>query len=54
MQQIIKLFLDAISPQIRQLIIDFVKDLSKRAEQTPNPWDDILVFILRTLLAIED
>ncbi|MQY78285.1 MAG: hypothetical protein GH151_03700 [Bacteroidetes bacterium] len=51
---IIKIILDAISPNIRELLVNFVLSLSVEAAKTPNPWDDILVSILRILLDIRD
>lgn len=54
MVQLIKLFLETITPSLRTLIIDFVKSLSTEASKTPNPWDDILVSILKTILDIKD
>ncbi len=54
MTQIIKILLEAISPHLRQLIIEFAKTLSLQAAETPNPWDDVLVSILKILLDIRD
>lgn len=51
---IIQILLQAISPHLRDLILNFVKDLSVQAAKTPNPWDDILVAILKTVLDIKD
>ena len=46
--------LKAISPQIRALVVAFIKNLEIEAPKTPNPWDDLLVLILKVLLATED
>lgn len=54
MQSLITLLIGVISPEIRNLLINFVKDLKIRASKTPNPWDDVLVLILCTVLDIKD
>jgi len=54
MQTLISLLLSVISPELRNLLIAFVKDLKVRASKTPNPWDDIFVSILCTVLDIKD
>lgn len=52
--KILAAVLKAISPQIRALIVAFVKNLEVEAPKTPNPWDDLLVLVLKVLLAAED
>lgn len=42
-----------ISPQIRESIVNFVKELEKKAEATPNPVDNILVAIIKLALGID-
>ena len=54
MDNFIMFLLDKISPQIRELFVSFVKELTIRAAETPNPWDDIAVAILKTLTNIKD
>jgi len=54
MQTIIALLISVISPEIRNLLIVFVKDLKVKASKTPNPWDDVFVLILCTILDIKD
>lgn len=39
-----------ISPEIREKMLELMKDLEAAAEKTPNPLDDIFVLILRILL----
>ncbi len=51
---IIQIILTAISPELRDIIVQFVHDLSAMAKKTPNPVDDIAVDILKILLAIKD
>ena len=38
-----------ISPQIREEILNFLKDLEEKAKKTPKPIDDIIVLLLRIL-----
>ncbi len=51
---IFQLILEAISPQLRKLIVDFIHSLSKAAAKTDNPLDDILVGILISVFAVKD
>ncbi|MBA7553506.1 hypothetical protein ES705_46098 [subsurface metagenome] len=41
--------LTGMSPKIRELILDFLKDLEAKAKETPNPIDDVIVLLLRIL-----
>ncbi len=41
--------LTGMSPKIRDLILDFLKELEAKAKETPNPIDDIIVLLLRIL-----
>ena len=52
MWDMIKKIMEFVSPELRKLLIDFVLDLEVKAAATPNPWDDVLVFILKKMLAI--
>ncbi len=54
MQTIISLLISVISPEIRALLVTFVKDLKIRSSETPNPWDDVFVLILYTILDIKE
>ena len=51
--RLLRMFLDLISPQLRQIIVDAVKELEKIAPTTPNPLDDLLVKVLKIILAID-
>jgi len=42
-----------VSPQIREAIVNFVKELDKKAQATPNPIDDILVAVIKLALGID-
>lgn len=47
---ILKGMLGQMSPAIRQSILDWLDSLQAAAAQTPNPWDDMFVSLLRILL----
>jgi len=49
---IIQLVWAKVSPEIRESITKFVKQLEKDAAATPNPMDDFLVQVLKLLLGI--
>ncbi len=51
---LIQLILAAISPELRKAVVEFVISLEAKAKTTPNPLDDIVVDILKTLLGIKD
>lgn len=42
-----------ISPDIRGMVVEWLRDLDTRAKATPNPWDDIFVAFLKMLLNVE-
>jgi hypothetical protein len=42
--------LSGATPEIRNQIKSFLADLEKKAADTPNPVDDILVLVLRIVL----
>jgi len=52
--KILAAVLKAISPQVRAVLVEFIKRLEVEAPKTPNPWDDLLVLVLKVLLAVED
>lgn len=45
--------LNNLSPAIRDLLEDFIKDLYQKALETDSPWDDFFVGLLAGLLEIE-
>lgn len=45
--------LNVVSPQLRKIIVDFVKKLEVEAEKTPNKFDDELVELVKYLLVIK-
>lgn len=51
--QLVSMMLGVITPQLRKGLEEFVLNLEKQAKATPNPWDDIFVGLLKTLLGSE-
>lgn len=41
-----------ISPEIREFLKDAVDELKVKASKTPNPYDDLMVELLSTLLGM--
>jgi len=50
--QCIGIVLTHVSGQMRELLIDTVKEWEEKAKETKNPWDDLLVWIVKCLLLI--
>lgn len=50
---IFKAILENVSDPIRERIEEFVKDIERRAKETPNVFDDMLVDLLKKVLLIE-
>lgn len=44
--------LSTVTPAIKQELNVLLTDLFKKAQATPNPWDDFLVGLLLDILAI--
>ena len=53
MAKILERILAQMSDQFRAQLITMIKNLEKAAEQTENPWDDILVLVLKCAVGIE-
>jgi len=51
--QLLKMVLDNMSPQLRQIIVDAVINWEKVAAQTASPWDDLLIKALKIVLEIK-
>ena len=45
--------LAAVSPQIRDAFREFLKGLYVKAKQTENPWDDLFVEVIATVMKID-
>jgi len=52
--KLLELILVQASPQIREQLCVLLSDLKQKAEATENPWDDVLVGVLRTVLNCPD
>lgn len=52
--RIIRMVLGVITPELRESLFAFVRAMEANAKETPNPWDDIFVGLLKTLLGIAD
>jgi len=50
--QIIGLVLTHISGPMREFLVKSIKQWEEKAKETKDPWDDILVFIIKCLLLI--
>jgi len=48
--RLIKLILGVTSPELRKALEQWLGNLEAEAKKTQNPWDDILVGMLKTLL----
>lgn len=51
---IIDILLKAISPELRKALIDFIIHLGVMAKETPNPFDDVVVSVLKVLFGIKE
>jgi hypothetical protein len=49
---IIERMINAVSPQIRQMLSDFLIKLWEETEKTSNPWDNIVVGLLMSLVGL--
>ena len=48
--RLIGLIVTVMSPELRKGLEDVISDLEMRAKKTANPWDDVLVGVLKTIL----
>lgn len=48
--RLIGLVIGVVSPEIRTGVKELLDILEKKAKQTANPWDDILVAMLRQIM----
>jgi len=48
--RIITMVVGVVSPEIRTGANQLLDDLEAKAKKTPNPWDDILVGLLKTIM----
>jgi hypothetical protein len=40
------------TPEIREKLVELLDEWEKKAKATPNPWDDLLVHIVRGLVVV--
>lgn len=52
--ELIRLILTVASPQIRESLCKLLDTLEQQATQTDNAWDDVLVEVLKMVLACPD
>ena len=50
---IVRQLLKVISPELKKGLNAIIKILEEDADKTPNPWDNILVGLLKALLDVE-
>lgn len=50
---VIRLVLERISPEIREMIITWLTQAEERAKATENPFDDLIVDILKFLFMVK-
>ena len=48
--RLIALVVSVISPEIRKGGMELLNELEKKAKATPNPWDDIFVDMLKSIM----
>jgi len=51
---LLPLILGTISPEIRNLLVEWVQNMERQAKATDNPYDDMFVAILKGLFQIPD
>ncbi len=51
--KLLPLILPNISRVLREALVEAIKEFEKKAQETKNPYDDMLVSILKELFAIE-
>jgi len=52
--KMVQIIAKQISPELRKLVVDFVLEFEQKAASTSNPWDNVLAYVLKVLLAIEE
>jgi len=52
--RIIGMVFSVMTPELRTGMESFVKRLESDAKKTPNPWDDIFVGVLKSILNMKD
>ncbi len=52
--KIIEKVIKNMSPEFRKSLVEYTKLLEKSAATTDNPWDDILVLVLKLAIGINE
>ena len=52
--ELLRLILTVASPQIRESFCKLLNTLEEQAKETDNPWDDVLVGVLKTIMGCPD
>jgi len=52
--KIINLVLAQASPQIREIVCSMLKQAAEKAKETKNPWDDVLIGLIQTIIDCPD
>ena len=47
--KILPLLITVLSPTLKEMLCKFVDEFEAKAKATPNDWDDVAAWILRTL-----
>ena len=50
LEKLLPLILSVMSPEIKKAVAQFVLQLEEQAKKTPNPWDDMFVAILKSII----
>lgn len=48
--RLISLIVTVASPELRARLMEWINTLEAQAKKTANPWDDVLVGLLKTLV----
>jgi len=48
--RLIPLLYSVITPALREMLMEFLNEFEKKAKQTPNPWDDLIADVLKSIL----
>ncbi len=51
--KLLPLIIPNISRVLREALVEAIEELEKKAQETKNPYDDMLVALLKELLVIE-
>lgn len=49
--RLLRMILQLVTPELRKLLCDFLREFEVKAKKTPNPVDDLLAEVLKELFA---